>query len=181
MIARFLSRFPFSNLLNKLCSGCVNKTTSRERAGGVDKPAHEPAHSGGWRPLISMSAQIMSLLSFKTLMAKQHLQSWFWGGHWVHDLPKLLAFWLKALFPSIFFEYVADTVRSECQDPIHSVTCMVRGLSERKMSAQDCVLNSGCPQAGVLFCTEKNWVTFRLGQFGVQVSSISHFIFVVVI
>ena len=36
----------------------------------------------------------------KAFMAKQNLQRWFLGGHWVHHLPRLPAFWLKTSFLS---------------------------------------------------------------------------------
>ena len=78
---------------------CANNITTRGRPGGVDKPAYKPAHSGEgwwlWLP-ISMIDWDYFLVSFKSFQGPAESLELVFRKHWVHHLPRFLAFWLKS-------------------------------------------------------------------------------------
>ena len=87
--------FPFSNLANKVCEqdSMWRKITRSWQA------CMQRGMTTDLTSLLNDSLKLLPFFPLKTFMAEQNLWRWFWG-HWVHLLPRLMAFGLKATFLS---------------------------------------------------------------------------------
>ena len=98
-----ISSLPSPSVISR--ENCVSKITPKERSWGVDKPAHSGGWQRLWPPISMINWGYFPVFPLKAFMAEQNVWRCFLGGRWVHHLPRLLAFWLKALFLFTICEY----------------------------------------------------------------------------